>query len=163
MCEKRIGAVRFRLETRNGEGQVRYCNTLSFICGLVNKQTEPKKRQTSCGFEESLLQELPPPSFCPHFLPLTTRPQQRRKHVFSQAASNWYRWALGTQCVVLVLCKMHAKHNSLQYATLWDTTGYLQPDDQSGPGSRIVSFMQVKKKQQYPLHLAVTLARPFIK
>lgn len=42
--------------------------------------------------------------------------------------------------MVSVLGKMRAKHNSLQNATLWDTTGYLQPDDESGPGSRILSF-----------------------
>lgn len=96
--------------------------------------SRPKWRQNPCGPK----QLLPPPSL--PSLPTSDQPQHQRKHILSQSASNWYRWALGTQSVVLVLSKMRAKHNSLQCATLWDTTGYLQPDNQSGSGCGILSF-----------------------
>lgn len=90
---------------------------LRYTCILFALKKKKKKRTQQ--IVDSLLDKWPTPSWLPHFLYLWPE-QQWRKHIFSQATSNWYHGALGIHRVVLVLSKN-------QRATLWNTTGYLQP------------------------------------
>lgn len=62
----------------------RYCNLLYFICELEEKLTEK--------IEDYILPSLPPSD---------QTAATEEAHLFT--AFNWYRWALRTQCVVLVL------------------------------------------------------------
>lgn len=100
--------AQFRWEKGNWEGLLVYELLHSFSIYVDGEADRANWRLNSCGPGQSQQYELPPPSLFPYFLPLT-RPQQRRKHIFSQAASNWYCWALGTQSVVLALWKNACK------------------------------------------------------
>lgn len=117
--------AQFRWEKGNWEGLLVYELLHSFSIYVDGEADRANWRLNSCGPGQSQQYELPPPSLFPHFLPLT-RPQQRRKHIFSQAASNWYCWALGTQSVVLALWKNACKHHRLFTTTrpVWSRTSY---------------------------------------